>query len=63
MVLHITPEQWVFKPVSTTDAVFDVFLALRTIFDWDREGSKEVFGRALARSTRGMVTGTQRRGK
>lgn len=60
-VLHITPEEWEFKPVDISDAVFDVFLALRQVFDWDRTLSKEVLGRALARSNRAIVTGTQRR--
>lgn len=60
-VLHITPDDWAFKPVDISDAVFDVFLALREVFKWDRELSKEVLGRPLARSASGIVTGTQRR--
>jgi hypothetical protein len=62
-VLHITPDEWEFKPVDISAAVFDIFLALRQVFDWDRTLSKEVLGRALARSARSVVTGTQRRGK
>jgi hypothetical protein len=62
-VLHITPEQWAFKPVQSGAEVFEIFLALRKIFNWDRTLSKEVIGRALARSGKALVTGTQRRGK
>lgn len=60
-VLHITPDQWAFKPVRIDQAVFDVFLALRTVFEWDRVLSKEVIGKPLARSVASLVTGTQRR--
>lgn len=60
-VLHITPDGWEFKPVDISDEVFAVFLALRHVFDWDRELSKKVLGRALARSANRIVTGTQRR--
>jgi hypothetical protein len=62
-VLHITAEQWAFKPVRIDPDVFEVFLHLRAIFDWDREGSKTVLGRPLARSAAKLITGTQRRGK
>jgi hypothetical protein len=62
-VLHITPDQWAFKPVDISDEVFEIFLALRRVFDWDRDLSKEVLGRALAASAGRVVTGTQRRGK
>lgn len=61
-VLHITPDQWAFKPVDISVGVFDFFLALRKVFDWDRTKSKEVLGKPLSRSG-GIVTGTQRRGK
>lgn len=62
-VLHITPDQWAFKPVRADEAVFEFFLALRKIFDWDREFSKDVIGRAIASGGRKLTTGTQRRGK
>ncbi|MFE7315150.1 hypothetical protein ACFU7T_19025 [Streptomyces sp. NPDC057555] len=61
VVLHITPDQWALMPVQIDRAVFDVFLNLRRVFTWDREISKGVIGRALARSTGALVTGTQRR--
>lgn len=62
--LHITPEGWEFVPVAIGSEVFEVFLALRRVFDWDREGQKLVLGKPLARNAaQGLVTGTQRRGK
>lgn len=60
-VLHITPEQWALKPVRIDTDVFDLFLVLRRVFVWDRETSKTVIGKALAASSRKLVTGTQRR--
>lgn len=62
-VLHITPEAWEFLPVRVDAEVFSVFLSLRHVFDWDRSVSKTVLGRAIAESTRSLVTGTQRRAK
>ncbi|MFI9206181.1 hypothetical protein [Streptomyces sp. NPDC053048] len=62
-VLHITPERWEFKPVRIDEEVFSFFLALRKVFDWDRDVSKTVLGRAIAKSVGGLVTGTQRRAK
>ncbi|MFI2242389.1 hypothetical protein [Streptomyces chrestomyceticus] len=61
-VLHITPEQWSFKPVRFDAEVFDHFLTLRKTFDWDREVSKTVIGKPFATGgAKHMVTGTQRR--
>ncbi|WP_330478668.1 hypothetical protein OG301_26685 [Streptomyces platensis] len=62
-VLHITDDQWAFKGVRADREVFDAFLTLRKSFTWVRETSKDVIGKALAKSSGGMVTGTQRRGK
>lgn len=62
-VLHITPEQWAFKPVNISAEVFGYFLHLREIFNWDREVSKTVIGRPIARSIGRIVTGTQRRAR
>jgi hypothetical protein len=62
-VLHITPEQWAFKPVRIDRDVFSVFLALRKVFDWDRELSRSVIGKPLAKSGGALVTGTQRRAR
>ncbi|MGW3229405.1 hypothetical protein [Kitasatospora sp. NPDC001095] len=62
-VLHITGEDWEFKPVRVDSEVFEVFLTLRRVFVWDRETSKTVLGRAIAKSVRRLVTGTQRRAR
>ncbi|QPB09788.1 DNA helicase [Streptomyces phage Shady] len=63
-VLHITPEQWAFKPVRFDQEVFSHFLTLRKTFDWDREVSKSVIGKPFATGgTKGIVTGTQRRAR
>jgi hypothetical protein len=62
-VLHITPEQWALKPVRTDDEVFEFFLTLRKVFNWDREVSKKVIGRAIAKSSKRLVTGTERRAR
>ncbi|OKI00155.1 hypothetical protein A6A06_23605 [Streptomyces sp. CB02923] len=62
-VLHITPDGWSFKPVNISAHVFSFFLALRRVFTWDRDVSKTVIGRAIAKSAGGIVTGTQRRAK
>jgi hypothetical protein len=61
-VLHITESQWAFIPVRIEADVFELFLTLRKVFEWDRETSKTVLGRAIARSAGRLVTGTQRRG-
>lgn len=62
-VLHITPDQWAFKPVKIDRDIFEFFLSLRHIFNWDRDVSKTVIGRAIARSAGRLVTGTQRRAR
>ncbi|MFK0289520.1 hypothetical protein ACIQU6_03390 [Streptomyces sp. NPDC090442] len=62
-VLHITPEQWALKPVRVDDDVFAFFLALRKTFTWDRQVSREVIGRAIAKSAGQLITGTQRRAR
>lgn len=59
-VLHITDKTWAFKPVKADREVFEYFLALRKMFDWDRGASKDVIGRPIATGGR-MVTGTERR--
>jgi hypothetical protein len=60
-VLHITDEDWAFKPVRVDRDVHSYFLDLRRIFDWDRDVSKTVLGRAIAKGADRLVTGTQRR--
>lgn len=61
-VLHITPEHWDFRPVDISDQVFEHFLSLRHTFVWDKEVSRRVIGKSLAKSTR-VVTGTERRAR
>ncbi|MDJ0461998.1 hypothetical protein [Streptomyces sp. H27-C3] len=62
-VLHITPELWAFKPVRIDAEIFAFFLALRKVFTWDRDVSKSVIGRAIAKSAGRLITGTQRRAR
>lgn len=59
-ILHITPERWEFRPVEVSDRVFRVFLALMTVFQWEREISPNVIGVPFAEGGR-IVTGTERR--
>ncbi|WP_280715665.1 hypothetical protein [Kitasatospora sp. MAP5-34] len=62
-VLHVTEDQWSFYPVRIDADVFEFFLSLRHVFNWDREANKTVIGRKLAASTAKLVTGTQRRAR
>ncbi|MFJ8955615.1 hypothetical protein ACIRO1_36545 [Streptomyces sp. NPDC102381] len=63
-VLHITDETWAFKPVETGPDVFAQFLHLRSTFDWDRDGSRKVIGKPIAKkAAKRLVTGTQRRAR
>jgi hypothetical protein len=62
-VLHVTPEGWSFRSIRIDDDVFDLFLTLRKVFTWDRETNKTVIGRALAKSVKRLVTGTERRAR
>ncbi|OKI71406.1 hypothetical protein [Streptomyces sp. MJM1172] len=65
-VLHITPDQWSFKPVRFDAEVFEHFVTLRKTFDWDREVSKTVLGKPFASGPAeygALVTGTQRRAR
>lgn len=61
-VLHVTAERWAFKPVNISEDVFGYFLALRRVFDWDRDVSKGVLGKPIA-SGGALVTGTERRAR
>lgn len=60
-VLHITDEEWSFKPAEVSDRVFAQFLHLRETFKWDREIAKQVLGKPIAGSAAKFVTGTERR--
>jgi hypothetical protein len=59
-VLHVRPEAWKLVPVRYSQELFDMFLTLRRVFDWEREMKKGVIGRPVA-SGGELVTGTQRR--
>ena len=61
-VLHVTPERWALKPVRIDDEVFQIFLTLRRVVDWDRELSRQVIGKAIV-SGGAVETGTQRRAR
>ncbi|MCQ6554780.1 hypothetical protein NPS70_16465 [Streptomyces sp. C10-9-1] len=59
-VFQVRPEGWQFVPVECGPEVFDVFKALREVFDWEATLSKRVVGRPIASG--GLEqTGTQRR--
>ncbi|GAA0641346.1 hypothetical protein GCM10009548_01930 [Streptomyces malaysiensis subsp. malaysiensis] len=59
-VLHVRPEGWSFVPVECGPKVFEAFKALRSVFDWERDGKKAVVGKPIA-SGGEQQTGTQRR--
>ncbi|MFE7624258.1 PD-(D/E)XK nuclease family protein [Streptomyces sp. NPDC057509] len=59
-VLHVRPEGWQFVPLTCDEDVFQKFLALREVFDWSREQSKDVVGKPIA-SGGERATGTERR--
>lgn len=45
--LLVRPYGWSFQPVRIDEAVFDVFLKLRAVFDWDKELQSSVLGKPL----------------
>lgn len=59
-VLHVRPEGWKLVPVKHSPEMFDMFLTLRRVFDWEKELKRGVIGRPVA-SGGEVVTGTQRR--
>jgi hypothetical protein len=61
-VLHITADNWDFRPVRIDrEGVFSTFLALREVFEWDRVTSKTVLGDSIAQGVAEFLSGTQRR--
>lgn len=62
-VLHITDSTWTFKPVRADSEVFEYFLHLRQVFQWERDMSRHVFGKPVAQKPGRVVTGTQRRAR
>lgn len=61
--LHITEDGWEFRPVNIGPEVFEVFCALRRVFEWDRDGQRDVLGKAIASKADHIITGTQRRAR
>lgn len=59
-VLHVRPEGWSFVPVKCDREVFETFLALRKVFDWETAGKKKVVGKPIAQGG-ARQTGTARR--
>ncbi|MFB7671326.1 hypothetical protein ACFC26_07895 [Kitasatospora purpeofusca] len=59
-VLHVRPEGAKLVPVSCSDDLFDIFLALLPIFQWERERKKTVIGKPVW-ATGAAETGTERR--
>ncbi|MFI8084352.1 hypothetical protein ACIF6L_26560 [Kitasatospora sp. NPDC086009] len=59
-VLHVRPEGAKLVPVSCSDDLFDVFLSLLPIFQWERDRKKTVLGKPVWQ-TGTAETGTERR--
>lgn len=47
-VLHVRPEGWNLTPVKADEDMFDMFLHLRAVFDYEKTGSKSVIGKPVA---------------
>jgi hypothetical protein len=50
-VLHLRPEGWNLVPVAITDEVFQVFLNLIPVLNWERDLSKSVVGKPLTKES------------
>lgn len=61
-VLHVRPESWKLVPVKHSPEMFETFLHLRAVFNWEKELKRGVIGKPVA-SGGELVTGTQRRSK
>ncbi len=60
IVVHARPEGGQVVPARIDDSLFEIFLALRQIWEWDRETSKSVLGNGVAIES--IVEETGRRG-
>ncbi len=58
-VFHVRPEGWKLVPTRTDRDVFDAFLVLRRVFEWETEAKHGVIGDPLYDST--VSTGSTRR--
>lgn len=47
VVLHVRPEGWSLVPVRIDEEVFEFFLHLRRVFDWERDVKMTVLGKAM----------------
>lgn len=47
IAIWLRPEQWHVVPARIDDEVFEVFLALRTVFEWDTDLKHNVLGKPL----------------
>ncbi|MEO2133367.1 MULTISPECIES: hypothetical protein [unclassified Microbacterium] len=47
-VIHVRPEGWQLVPVKADEEMFEVFLHLRAIFDYEKGGKSAVVGRPIA---------------
>lgn len=59
-VLHVRPEGWHLTPVRADEEVFEVFKALRKVFEWDELG-KTVIGVPVASGPGASAPSTARR--
>lgn len=61
-VLHVRPEGWKLVPVRADEKMFEIFLHLREIFDYEREVKSTIVGReAYSGPADATVTGPKRR--
>ncbi|GAA2230373.1 PD-(D/E)XK nuclease family protein [Herbiconiux moechotypicola] len=60
-VVHVRPEGWKLVPVKADEESFDVFLLLRQIFNWERDGKSSVVGRPVASGPADAESGPKRR--
>lgn len=47
VVLHLHNDKWELVPVAISDGIFETFLALRKVFDWQKDLSRGVIGKPL----------------
>ena len=59
-VLHVRPEGWALYAIDFSDDLFEYFLALRKVFDWEQERKKHAIG-DIAYHGGERTTGSKRR--
>lgn len=60
-VLHVRPEGWKLVPVKADEELFEVFLHLRKVFEYEREIKKTIVGRPIYEGGTEEETGPKRR--